>query len=115
LGIANQLLASIALAVGTTYLLNHASKRSYALCTGIPFVFVLATVLVAGVQSVMRWWGGLAAAKPGDVFLIKLTCALAIIMQLLTVIIAVDSIRVWYQKILGTGRPSLPVVVTETV
>ena len=33
LGIANQLLASIALAVGTTYLLNHAPKRKYALCT----------------------------------------------------------------------------------
>ena len=36
LGIANQLLAAIALAVGTTYLLLHAPKRRYALCTGYP-------------------------------------------------------------------------------
>jgi carbon starvation protein len=56
LGISNQLLAAIALAVGTTYLLNHASKRSYALCTGIPFVFVIVTVLTASVQSVLGWW-----------------------------------------------------------
>ena len=34
MGIANQLLAAIALAVGTTYLLLHAPKRRYALCTG---------------------------------------------------------------------------------
>jgi carbon starvation protein len=43
LGIANQLLATIALVVGTTYLLRHTAKRSYALCTAIPWVFVVAT------------------------------------------------------------------------
>ena len=56
LGIANQLLAAIALAVGTTYLLLHAPKRRYALCTGIPFVFVLFTVVTAGVMSIHGWW-----------------------------------------------------------
>ncbi len=35
-GIANQLLAVVALAVGTTYLLVHAPKRIYALATAIP-------------------------------------------------------------------------------
>ena len=88
LGIANQLLASIALAVGTTYLLHHAPKRRYALCTGIPFVFVLVTVLTAGVQSVAQWWGQLATAPADQVFLLRLTCVLAVIMQVLTVIIA---------------------------
>ena len=56
LGIANQLLAAIALAVGTTYLLLHAPKRRYALCTGIPFVFILVTVVTAGVMSIHGWW-----------------------------------------------------------
>ena len=51
MGIANQLLAVIALAVGTTYLLVHAPKRSYALCTAIPLVFVVATVFTAGVRA----------------------------------------------------------------
>ena len=40
MGIANQLLATIALAVGTTYLLKNAPKRVYALCTAIPLAFV---------------------------------------------------------------------------
>lgn len=56
LGIANQLLATIALAVGTTYLLRHAPKRSYALLTGVPLVFVIVTVFAAGIQSVQGWW-----------------------------------------------------------
>lgn len=115
LGIANQLLAAIALAVGTTYLLNHASKRVYALCTGIPFVFVLVTVLVAGAESVTNWWGQIPTATPDQVFMIRLTCALAVIMQILTVIIAIDSIRVWCKKLAGNGRDNVAAVVTETV
>ena len=48
MGIANQLLAVIGLAVGTTYLLLHAPKRVYALCTAIPFVLVVTSVMTAG-------------------------------------------------------------------
>ena len=60
MGIANQLLATIALAVGTTYLLQHAPRRAYALCTGIPLVFVVATVFTAGIESIQSWWRELA-------------------------------------------------------
>ena len=66
MGIANQLLATIALAVGTTYLLQHAPRRVYALCTGIPLVFVVATVFTAGVESIRSWWQELAALMPGS-------------------------------------------------
>ena len=93
LGIANQLLASIALAVGTTCLLRYAPKRRYALCTAIPFVFLLVTVLVAGVESVHQWWGQIATAPAGQVLMLRLTCALATIMQVLTVVIALDTLR----------------------
>jgi carbon starvation protein len=96
LGIANQLLASIALAVGTTYLLVHAPKRSYALCTGIPFVFVLGTTVVASLGKIQEWWGKIPTAAPDQVFLLKLVCALAAIMLVLTVIIMVDTLRRWY-------------------
>ena len=51
LGIANQLLATIALAVGTTYLLLRSPKRIYALCTFFPFVFALVTAFTAGVRE----------------------------------------------------------------
>jgi carbon starvation protein len=98
LGIANQLLASIALAVGTTYILRNSPKRIYALCTGVPLVFVLATVMTAGIQSAQAWWA--TAFKPetpaSDVFLLKLATVLAWIMLGLTAVITIDAVRRWW-------------------
>jgi len=108
LGIANQLLAAIALAVGTTYILNNARRRLYALCTGIPFVFVLVTVLTAGVISIRGWWRETATAPEAQVFMLKLMCALATVMLLLTVIIAVDALRKWRQILFGPGPAAVP-------
>jgi carbon starvation protein len=50
-GTANQLLASIALATMTTWLVNH-RKAVYAWCTLVPAVFVLITTVAAGVLSI---------------------------------------------------------------
>jgi len=112
LGISNQLLASIALAVGTTYILQHAPKRIYALCTGIPWVFVLVTVLTAGLESVRDWWR--LAFQPGtggsEIFLLKLACVLASIMLVLTVVIALDAVRRWWVLL---RAPALPVAEVE--
>jgi carbon starvation protein len=101
LGISNQLLASIALSVGTTYILRHAPKRIYALCTGIPLVFVLVTVLTAGVESVHEWWQQAFDPKTaaGDVFLLKLASVLGAVMLCLTVVIALDAARRCWQLI----------------
>jgi carbon starvation protein len=101
LGIANQLLATIALSVGTTYLLRNAPKRVYALCTGVPWVFVVATVFTAGVWSVQTWWAeGVTAAAAGDAskaFLARLASVLAGVMLVLTGVIIVDTVRRWYE------------------
>lgn len=97
LGIANQLLASIALAVGTTYLLRHAPRRAYALCTGIPFAFVIVTTTTAGALKIQEWWGKIPTAPPDQVFLLKLVCVLAAIMLALTALIAFDALRCWRQ------------------
>ncbi|WP_394836166.1 carbon starvation protein A [Pendulispora rubella] len=51
-GVANQLLACCALAVGTTILLRDAKRRVYALVTALPLVFVATTTITAGVQSI---------------------------------------------------------------
>ncbi len=102
LGIANQLLATIALAVGTTYLLQHAPKRKYALCTGIPFVFAMTTTFTAGVQSILMWWQK-PESDPTQRFLLKLACVLASIMLTLTIIITLDTARRWY-VLLANGR-----------
>ncbi|MBL8877635.1 MAG: carbon starvation protein A [Phycisphaerales bacterium] len=102
LGIANQLLASIALAVGTTYLLQHAPRRAYALCTGIPYVFVIITTFTAGVINIRNWWADVAKVPPAEVFLVKLLCGLAAIMLVLTAVIALDAARRWW-AILATA------------
>jgi carbon starvation protein len=52
-GIANQLLACAALCVGTTVILRHAQKKSYALVTLLPLCFVATTTISAGVLSVL--------------------------------------------------------------
>ncbi|HEY3593221.1 MAG TPA: carbon starvation CstA family protein, partial [Polyangiaceae bacterium] len=51
-GIANQLLAATALAVGTTVLLREAPKPGYALLTLAPLLFVGTTTITAGVQAI---------------------------------------------------------------
>jgi len=102
LGIANQLLAAIALAVGTTYILKHATKRRYALCTFIPFVGVLVTVFVAGVLSIEGWWGEIAKIPAGQytpVFLRQMMCALTGVLLILTCVITVDAARRWREMI----------------
>jgi len=53
-GIANQLLAAVALVVGTTILLKEATRRRYALITGLPLLFVGTTTLVAGVRALIE-------------------------------------------------------------
>ena len=114
LGISNQLLALIALAVGTTYLLNHAPKRSYALCTGIPFVFVVVTVLTAGVESVWGWWRKIPSAAPAEQLSLELMCWLASIMLVLSCVIVLDAMRKWKSILSTPAAPAVAPVVTET-
>ena len=97
MGIANQLLATIALALGTTYLLRYSPKRVYALCTGLPLVFVVTTVFTAGVMSIQSWWAELETLEPGSAqaFDIKLMCVLAAIMLVLSGLVVLDAVRSW--------------------
>jgi len=97
LGIANQLLATIALAVGTTYLLKHAPKRRYALCTLLPCLFAVVTVFTAGFEIVPAWLHEASiSAKPAEVFYLKLIAALASIMLALSGLVVLDAVRSWW-------------------
>ncbi len=60
-GIANQLLAVVALAVGTTYLLRERGGKP-ALLTFLPLCFLTTTTLTAGVQGIWRIYLPLAAS-----------------------------------------------------
>ena len=120
MGIANQLLATIGLAVGTTYLLLHAPKRVYALCTAIPFAFVVASVFAAGILSIGMWWqevGSLKAQLAGleplaegaeglrlQIFSVELACVMAAAMLALSAVVVVDALRRWYQVLRMGGE-----------
>jgi carbon starvation protein len=51
-GVANQLLASTALCVGTTVILRDAKDKRHALVTLLPLAFVSTTTLTAGVKAI---------------------------------------------------------------
>jgi carbon starvation protein len=54
-GIANQLLAAIALAVGTGWILDKAPRKIYALTTALPFGFLIITASTATVERIFDW------------------------------------------------------------
>lgn len=51
-GVANQLLAAVALAIGTVIILTESARKVYALTTVIPFFFVIVTTAWAGVENI---------------------------------------------------------------
>jgi len=84
-GIANQMLAGIALCVGTTILVNSGKSR-YVWVTLVPMLFVTFTTTTAAVQMITHhYWpptasGFLIAANIGLIFLI-LGCSYTIFVQ----------------------------------
>jgi len=111
LGIANQLLAAIALAVGTTFILNHAPKRIYALCTGVPFAAVIVTVTTASVQSIIGWWSQAATTtEPGQHLQLRLMAILGAIMVALTCVIVIDALRKWYSILFSPASAAAPLL-----
>ncbi|MCE5228818.1 carbon starvation protein A [bacterium] len=98
LGISNQLLAAIALAIGTTFILENSRRRVYALCAGIPWAFASVTIVIGSVMSIGQWWNQSMTEKiPGQVVQLRLMCVLGTIMLVLTALITIDAIRKWIQ------------------
>lgn len=88
-GVANQLLAAIALAIGTSVILQT-SKAKYALVTFIPMVFVLVTTVVAAIYNIIGMINGTTPSKDP-----VLNITLTAIMLILALIIAVDANINW--------------------
>ena len=87
-GIANQLLASIALAVATTALIT-AGKARYAWTTAVPFVFVSITTLTAAYQMISNhYW-----PKSATLFMIRFNITLIVLMTLCSLVIFISAIR----------------------
>src|SRR3982751_4949613 len=92
-GIANQLLAAVALCVATTMVINS-GKAKYAWVTILPLAFVSTTTLVAGYKSITDIFWPLAQ-KPESALQGLINTSLTAIIMFAAVVIMVDSIRRW--------------------
>src|SRR5215210_2849836 len=92
-GIANQLLAAVALCVATTIVINS-GKAKYAWVTILPLSFVSTTTLVAGLKSITDIFWPLAQ-KPESALQGLINTSLTAIIMFAAVVIMIDSIRRW--------------------
>jgi carbon starvation protein len=92
-GIANQLLAAVALCVATTIIINS-GRAKYAWVTIIPLSFVSTTTLVAGFKSITDIFWPLAQ-KPETSLQGLINTSLTAIIMVAAVVIMLDSIRRW--------------------
>jgi len=84
-GVANQLLATIALAIGTTIIIKNNRNKWYGLITFIPMLFMLVTTVVAGIENIFSNY------LPQNTFNGNLNAALSAGMLFLVIVIIVDS------------------------
>jgi carbon starvation protein len=106
-GIANQLLASVALAVGTTIIINIGKAR-YAWVTLAPLLFLATSTLTAGVLSVKNnFWPMAVGPNPALHFQGMTNSILTVTMMVLVVIILVAAIRKWLSVGRTGARPGL--------
>ena len=97
-GIANQLLAVIALAIGTSFILIRSAKRSYALTTFVPFVFLAITILTSGVQYSRKMLS--LPAPDGDPVKAVLTI---VMMALAVIVISICAVK-WIRILTGCEK-----------
>jgi carbon starvation protein len=102
-GTGNQLLATIALAVATTFLINMGKAR-YAWVTAVPMVFVGATTITAGVLSIPTIFWPLTS-KPGQVFAGYLDTILMVIFIVGVLLVVAGAVRRWIAVLRGAPVP----------
>ncbi|AEG15789.1 carbon starvation protein CstA [Desulfofundulus kuznetsovii DSM 6115] len=93
-GVNNQLLGSMALAIGTTMLIRMGKAR-YAWTTFIPMVFLTVTTITAGYQNIVINY------LPKHNYLLA---AISAIMLIMVILIIADSVRVWIKLLSQKGQ-----------
>ena len=88
-GVSNQLLAVIALCIGTTFILKTSSKKIYALITFIPFLFMFSVTFTAGILNIFKIY------LPAGTVHSRINMVLTAIMLILVLIISIDGMRNW--------------------
>ncbi|MBN1823745.1 MAG: carbon starvation protein A [Endomicrobiales bacterium] len=102
-GVSNQLLAAIALGVGTTIIIKS-GKLKYAWTTAVPMFFMFTTTLTAAWQLIWLFVDKIkTAATPADAFTYKLDAFLMVLMAVLAVVALFDMLYKWYSCIFKTS------------
>lgn len=96
-GVANQLLATAALVIGTSIIMKNNKNKLYGLVTFIPMLFMFATTVTAGIENIFNNY------LPQQSFNGNLNALLSSIMLILVIIITVDSSIKWYFDIKQNG------------
>jgi carbon starvation protein len=104
-GIANQLLAVVALAVAGTVMM-HAGRARYLWVIIIPMAFVTLTTTSAGVQLIQRFMDLAKSPSPADSFKGYLNVFLIVAMMLCVAIILIEALRKWIGPVARTPLPS---------
>jgi carbon starvation protein len=101
-GVANQLLAVVALAVGTTVLFKMGRAR-YAWVTLAPMGFMTATTTTAGITNIALFRSPAFVSSYGPVFA-TINVALSVILLICVALILTMSARKWFELLrLGSG------------
>ena len=116
LGVANQLLAAFALAIGTSWLFRTGKGR-YAWCTLVPLAFMCVNTLTAGWMNVgvnylrpqlaagaPSLWAAFALAPAPA----KIQTVMTLVIMALLVIVVVDSLVQWGRMLRGRVATSQP-------
>jgi carbon starvation protein len=103
-GVANQLLAAIALGVGTTLIIK-AGKLKYAWTTFFPMLFMFVTTFTASWQlyNIFMLKASSVIGTP-EALTLKLDALLVIFMAVLAIIALADMIYKWYNVLNNNGK-----------
>lgn len=106
-GVANQLLATLALAIGTSYLINR-GKIKYSLITILPMTFVGITTITGGVMNLVNIYipqmSVANTAVPGT-----LNSLLTVIILVCVLIIILEAIPKWI-RVYRSGKAPWPMI-----
>jgi len=104
-GTGNQLLATIALAVTTTFLINMGHAK-YAWITAVPMCFVGMTTITAGVLGIQNiFWPLTKSSKPQQVFTGYLDSVLMVIFITGVVLVVINAVIRWIKTSRGEPIP----------
>lgn len=103
-GVSNQLLATIALSIGTSLILRRTTHAAYGLVTGLPMLYLFCSVMTAGYWTIINQY-----LPQGKI----LNASLSSIMMILAVIVVADACTKWSVLVRDLRAGKAPVVAQD--